>query len=196
MTRSLFQWLLISVGALALGACVSIRGPIDGVAGDTATGKGAPNVLVYHYVKVKTQIPFQTDSSSKLDALSSRWTDANGGFHVGRTWVWLFPFVQSVEEERLILNLQLRSDLLEKSVDDAVYAGYWGDPQFLLRPNANLVGAILGMRSSLFGRRCPFVAPTSVAPGNAFYRATTDERWLSWIPLFRYRPRGILETDK
>lgn len=176
--------------ALLAGGCVSIRGPVAGVAVDEPSGRVVEGLVARHYILRETRWPFQGEPSLRVALSREARTDRFGNFNFSRRILFRAPFVQRFSGERLILNLELLGDLEERAKRDGIYTHFWADPDYVKTVDGRFRGVVLDIRRSLFGRR---VAPPDnprPLPGAKFYRAETSLRSMGYVKVTRAEGAG------
>jgi hypothetical protein len=180
-----FAILAVAAATAFSAGCVAVRGPVTGVVVDQTSDKAVSGIEVYHYVKQRTRWPWRKETTWKMAATHTRRTSGYGDFHIGRSVCWQIPFVQMIEEERVIVNLTLPGEELARTLDHAQYSGLWTDPLRVKLIDPRYLGAQIDLQEALYGQQDPFRAEPQPGANLPFYHVRTDSRDLARIPLIR-----------
>ncbi len=181
--------LLLAIGVF-LSGCVTYRGTITGVVVQKNSNEAMSHLEVYHYVRRKTDWPEKLNKyfrdSSKVLKMEAQKTTRFGDFKFNPTWCLHIPFLQSIDQERIIVNLALQPQLLVRTFNTGIHMSSWTDPAYVTNPDPKHMGVVVDIKGSLLW---PGTKPNEPLPrarqDQPFSQRITNKRDLGDIALRR-----------
>ncbi len=173
---------------LPLCGCIVVRGGYHGTVVDATTNQPLEGVDVYYYMTRETH--WGGETSSKIIDTQVEPTNRLGDFTFAKNWMWLMPFVQDIGEERVIVNMTLRPDVMMRSFADAEMADFWTKTDYIEFQNEQYQGVIIEGHKAQGGERVHSgVREISTLPGK-FIRYEANQTDLGKVKLPRSGDTG------
>lgn len=186
---ALLAMLLLALCLIPTTGCVIVRGGTQGTVVDAATGEAVEGLEVYYYLSRRSNWPGGEPFSLIKDVQVDR-TNRFGDFSFAKNWQWVMPFVHKVEEERVIINMSLRSDVLIRSFANAEDTKYWLMPMYLSYPNTQYQGVIIDLHKAQPSERILTGAQVTGAASGKYVRMQANQQQLSQVKIPRQDGMG------